>query len=67
MYLYIATLPKKNNQYSGVETLVFKDSGIRSEMADNINKQLEQVGFTNLGITERPNLVVLKERQCLLS
>ena len=51
---------EKNNQYSGVETLVFKDSGIRSEMADNINKQLEQVGFTNLGITERPNLVVLK-------
>ena len=51
---------EKNNQYSGVETLVYKDSGVRSEMADNINKQLEQVGFTNLGITERPNLVVLK-------
>lgn len=51
---------ERNNQYSGVETLVYKDSGIRSEMANNINKQLEQVGFTNLGVTERPNLVVLK-------
>ena len=28
-------------------------------MAYNINEQLEQVGFANLGITERPNLVVL--------
>jgi len=54
---------EKNNQYSGIETLVFKDTGIRSTLAENINSQLEQVGFKNLGISERPNLVVLKRTQ----
>ena len=29
-------------------------------MARNINAQLEQVGFRNIGVKERPNLVVLK-------
>ncbi len=48
------------NQYSGVETLVYADSGIRSTLASNINESLSQVGFKNLGITTRPNLVVLK-------
>jgi N-acetylmuramoyl-L-alanine amidase len=48
------------NQYSGVESLVYKDSGIRSKLAANINNSLSKVGFANLGITERPNLVVLK-------
>ena len=48
------------NQYSGVESLVYRDSGIRSVIAKNINSELEKVGFNNLGITQRPNLVVLK-------
>jgi N-acetylmuramoyl-L-alanine amidase len=48
------------NQYSGVETLVYKDSGIRNTLATNINNSLSKAGFANLGITERPNLVVLK-------
>lgn len=48
------------NQYTGVETLVYNNSGIKSQMAANINSELEKVGFKNLGITERPNLVVLK-------
>ena len=47
-------------QYNGVETLVFADYGIQGEMARNINAQLEQVGFRNIGVKERPNLVVLK-------
>lgn len=54
---------ENNNQYSGVETLVFNDSGIKAIMARNINAQLEKVGFNNLGVTERPNLVVLKRTQ----
>ena len=29
-------------------------------MAKNINEQLERVGFENQGITERPNLAVLR-------
>lgn len=48
------------NKYTGVETLVYNNSGIKSQMADNINSELEKAGFKNLGITERPNLVVLK-------
>lgn len=48
------------NQYTGVETLVYNNSGIKSQMAANINSELEKTGFKNLGITERPNLVVLK-------
>ena len=48
------------NATSGVETLVFNNSGIKSEMARNINANLAKVGFVNRGIIERPNLVVLK-------
>ena len=47
-------------QYSGVESLVYA-KGMRSEdLAVNINRELEQVGFINLGVSERPNLAVLR-------
>ena len=48
------------NTYSGVESLVYNKSGIKLEMAENINDQLEAVGFVNLGVKERPGLVVLR-------
>lgn len=48
------------NQYSGVETLVYSDTGLKAEVARNINTQLEDAGFKNLGVDERKNLVVLK-------
>lgn len=48
------------NQYSGVETLVYSDNGLKAEVARNINNQLEDAGFKNLGVDERKNLVVLK-------
>ena len=48
------------NQYSGVETLVYSDTGLKAEVAKNINNQLEDAGFKNLGVDERKNLVVLK-------
>lgn len=48
------------NEYQGVETLVFDDNGIKAEMARNVNVNLEQVGFRNIGVKERPNLTVLK-------
>lgn len=48
------------NQYSGVETLVYSDTGLKAEVARNINNQLEEAGFKNLGVDERKNLVVLK-------
>ena len=48
------------NTYSGVESLVYNKSGIKLEMAENINEQLEAVGFVNLGVKERPGLVILR-------
>ncbi|MBR3508180.1 MAG: N-acetylmuramoyl-L-alanine amidase [Lachnospiraceae bacterium] len=48
------------NQYTGIESLVYNKYGIAAQMAKNINTQLEKVGFANQGITERPNLAVLR-------
>ena len=48
------------NQYTGVESLVYNKYGTAARMARNINAQLEKVGFQNQGITERPNLAVLR-------
>ena len=48
------------NIYSGVQTLVYDPSGIKLELAENVNKELENVGFDNLGISSRPNLAVLR-------
>ena len=52
-----------DNAVSGVESLVYDLSGIKLEMAENINEQLESVGFVNLGVKARPNLVVLRRTQ----
>lgn len=46
-------------QYSGVETLVYNRYGRAAELAANINENLENVGFINQGVNERPGLVVL--------
>lgn len=48
------------NEVFGVESLVYNKEGIKYEMAQNINSQLETVGFVNLGVQARPNLVVLR-------
>lgn len=48
------------NTYSGVQTLVFNDRGIASLMANNINQEMSEVGYQNLGISERRNLAVLR-------
>lgn len=49
-----------DNEVSGVETLVYDLSGLKYQMAQDIDDQLEAVGFRNLGVKARPNLVVLK-------
>ena len=49
-----------DNAVSGVESLIYDKSGIKLEMAENINDQLESIGFVNLGVKERPGLVVLR-------
>lgn len=51
------------NQYQGVETLVYSQTGLPEKVAENINKQLEEVGYVNLGIEERPRLIVLNSTQ----
>lgn len=48
------------NQYSGVETLVYDDNGKKAELARRINENLTTVGYQNLGVKERPGLVVLR-------
>lgn len=53
------SLPTPNTG-SGVETLVFNDSGTKAEMARNINSELAKLGFNNRGVIERPNLAVLR-------
>lgn len=45
---------------SGIETLVYRDSGVASELARNINANLSEIGFTDRGVIERPGLVVLR-------
>ncbi len=48
---------------SGVETLIYDASGIKLEIAESINAELEEIGFKNLGVKERPNLVVLRRTE----
>ena len=48
------------NTYSGSQVLVYSDNGTRARLARNINSELTSLGFNDLGIVERPNLVVLK-------
>lgn len=48
------------DEYNGVQTLVYEDSGIRRALATNINAELAQLGFRNIGIEVRKNLVVLR-------
>ena len=50
-----------DNQVSGVESLVYDLSGVKYEMAQDINEQLEAVGFVNLGVKARPDLIVLRK------
>jgi len=47
------------NQYAGVQTLVYSLYSPAVPMAENINANLAAVGYNNLGIQERPNLIVL--------
>lgn len=51
------------DRYQGVETLIYSKGGFAEEVAENINEELEEVGFLNLGIEERPNLIVLNSTQ----
>lgn len=48
------------NTYSGVQSLIFREGGIMSQMAANINQEMSQVGYQDLGIELRRNLAILR-------
>lgn len=48
------------NAASGAQVLIYNKGGKKEELAENILDNLVGAGFNNLGIVERPNLVVLK-------
>lgn len=49
-----------DNEVMGVESLVYDLSGLKYQVAREIDEQLETVGFVDLGVKARPNLVVLR-------
>lgn len=49
-----------DEQYNGVEVLVYDKSGIKYQMAENIVGALGELGFREIGVKERPGLVVLR-------
>ena len=49
-----------DNQYTGIESLVYNRNSRAGTLAENINMQLEQIGFVNQGVNERKNLAVLR-------
>lgn len=51
------------NQYTGIESLVYNRYGAAAEMAENINRNLQAVGFVDQGVNERTNLIVLNRTQ----
>ncbi|MCI9542229.1 MAG: N-acetylmuramoyl-L-alanine amidase [Lachnospiraceae bacterium] len=48
------------NTVNGVEAYVYEESGIREDVAEELLDNLEDAGFENRGILERPNLAVLR-------
>lgn len=51
------------NTASGVQNLIYSKGGKSEKIADDIQSELVNLGFKDLGIVERPNLVVLKRTQ----
>ena len=48
------------NQYNGVQTLIYNNTGLKATMAENVNRELEQVGYRKINVVERPDLAVLR-------
>ncbi|MBO5197217.1 MAG: N-acetylmuramoyl-L-alanine amidase [Lachnospiraceae bacterium] len=51
------------NTYSGVQTLLYDEGGMKQDMAEEINEELAEVGYPNLGISIRPNLAILRRTE----
>lgn len=50
----------ETNVYNGVQTLVYDKSGVKYDLAQNINRELSSLGFRNINVEERPGLAVLR-------
>lgn len=48
---------------SGATTLVYENTGVPAMLAENIQRNLVNAGFADLGIQERPGLIVLRRTQ----
>lgn len=51
------------NTYSGVQSLIYNEGGVMSQMAANINREMSQVGYQDLGTDLRRNLAVLRRSE----
>ena len=60
--LYRYSAPEAN-KYSGVQTLVYDKSGVKYNLAQEINSELEKLGFRNINVEERPGLAVLRRTE----
>lgn len=48
---------------SGVQSLVYEDSGVPAVLARNINRNMANLGLADLGVIERPGLIVLRRTE----
>ena len=53
----------ESNRYSGVETLLYDENGVKADIARAINTELAKVGFNDLGLNIRRDLAVLRRTQ----
>ena len=47
----------------GVMTLVYKTGRESEQLADSIQRELARTGYVDLGVIERPDLIVLRKTQ----
>ena len=45
---------------SGIMSLVYENGGTAGRLGTNINRELAQTGFADLGVVERPGLIILR-------
>ena len=45
------------NQYNGVQTLVYNNTGLKAVMAENVNNELGKVGYRKINVVERPETI----------
>ncbi len=46
-----------------MQTLVYDKSGVKYNLAQEINSELEKLGFRNINVKERPGLAVLRRTE----